>query len=333
MLPWGFHVTMDWAPNKDRVHAVAAAAAWTRSKGMPMQVAQIFVTAPKKRVLVMSPTEADSFKVMLERENLRCIAHGSYLDCPWNGAPHTQTFLREELDIVGRAGIEGVVIHLDSAVAHSPVALSKTNRAVYPVLPKILRVGSGRGLEWKDAVVPSTGRAPYLYLESGHVKPEKSWYSRGDEFGKTWYDAYHYVHRSLLSSDGEENAQRAAEKVGLVLDTAHLSSCGVVLNTVTSAQSWISGFESYAAGLIQRRGGFWIHLNDSALPPGNGADEHAALGQGTIWSSDKGGLREILHWARRREIPCILERSGDINVARPKIEQDMSVIYHELSRI
>jgi endonuclease IV len=54
-----------------------------------------------------------------------------------------------------------------------------------------------------------------------------------------------------------------------------------------------------------------IHLNDSATLFGGKNDRHAELKKGYIFNAKMGGsveaLKEILEWASKNSVPCILE--------------------------
>ena len=58
-----------------------------------------------------------------------------------------------------------------------------------------------------------------------------------------------------------------------------------------------------------------LHLNDSATPFDGKNDRHADIGTGYLFDPKLGGsneaLKEILEWANKKSIPCILETHRD----------------------
>ena len=185
-----------------RVARAAAAEADFRVRAV-----QIFVAGPHTRTMTMRPGEADELKAYLADTRLVAIAHGTYMDFPWNGAPHSIRFIREELDMCSRAGISGLVIHLGKPGTEE----------VVKHLPRLAPNGSG---------------APVVFLEIPHVKPDNSLYETPEKLAALF--------RAVRAHDPD------LCRFGLCIDTAHLWSCGVDLRTFESAEDWLRRLEAVA---------------------------------------------------------------------------------------
>lgn len=124
-----------------------------------------------------------------------------------------------------------------------------------------------------------------------------------NHLGHTWQDL-HRLYEALDKS-----------KVGLCIDTQHAFSAGM------------SKFENYedvvrvwdASEAINGHGISMLHLNDSLVSFGDGADRHAPLGTGHIWGSRDNGLQAIIRIARDSNLDLISETSdvmSDIAIVR-----------------
>jgi endonuclease IV len=104
-------------------------------------------------------------------------------------------------------------------------------------------------------------------------------------------------------------------KIGLCVDTAHLSSIGVNLSTYDECRAWLNTLPDV-----------WtmFHLNDSKSTPGSGVDRHEVLTKGVIWSNTKrpDGIDAILEYATARKQILILERdeiNSDISILEKRL--------------
>jgi endonuclease IV len=190
---------------------IRAAAAAARGSGFAATVFQVFVAGPRARAFTVTEDEADELRAFLApRPHLRVIAHGTFTDVPWNGAPHAAKFIRLELERCQRARIEGLVIHLGRT---PPATVAK-------VVPRLL-----------------TADAPdvLLYLETPAVKAAASHYESPEKLAALF--------RRLRKADP------GLCRLGLCIDTAHLWSSGVDLSSYEGAEAWLARLEACAADL------------------------------------------------------------------------------------
>ena len=211
-----------FGPHADRVHAVAAG----NKKGRPSITAhiqaaraaaasvdfdarsfQVFVAGPRNMSMTLREEEADELRAFLDTNHrLQVVAHGTYGDYPWYGAPYPAKFIRMELEACERAGISGLVVHLGKpGVAE-----------VMKYIPRLV----------------TTARGVLIFLETPAVKPASSNYETPEKLA-TLFGAIRTIDPTLC-------------KFGLCIDTAHLWSCGVDLSSFEDAEEWIRRLEAVA---------------------------------------------------------------------------------------
>ena len=93
------------------------------------------------------------------------------------------------------------------------------------------------------------------------------------------------------------------DRVGVCLDTQHLWASGYGYDTPEAMDKLVDAFDA-AVGLDRLR---CLHLNDSKVPFGAGADRHENLGEGHIGD---GPLSVFLGHPRLQGLPAILEIAG-----------------------
>lgn len=299
-----------FGPHVDRVHAkssgrpsitehIRAARASAAAVDFDARVFQVFVAGPRNLAMTMRPEEADELKKYLDgasagagagagagasagagagtdagantKPRLAVVAHGTYMDFPWHGKPHPAHFIRQELEMCARAGIFGLVVHLGKP----PIA------EVMKYIPRLI----------------SAERETLIYLEVPHVKPENSHYETPEKLAALF--------REIRTID------KTLCRFGLCIDTAHLWSCGVDLQSFEDGEDWLRRLEAVADVIPPDR--IIFHLNDSLDTRGSGIDHHAALLEGKIWGEYKdqpaqSGLAAFVNYAVRNNIPTILER-------------------------
>ena len=272
---FGPHVSRARAPKRrgrpSIVEHIRAARAAAAEADFDAQAFQVFIAGPRNRTVTLRGEEADELRAYLDRTKLVAVAHGTYADYPWSGAPYISKFIRLELELCARAGILGLVIHLGKP----PVA------TVMKFLPRLLSPQS-------EALV---------FLEVPHVKPEDSHYETPEKLAKL-FEAVRRLDPTLC-------------KFGLCIDTAHLWSCGVDLQSFEDAEAWIRRLEAVADVIPPGR--IMLHLNDSHSERGSGLDRHAPLLGGKIWAEyadrpQHSGLAAFVDYAVRHETLVILER-------------------------
>jgi endonuclease IV len=245
---------------------------------------QIFVVGPQSFKPTVVGDEITACKEVLDSQNCACVIHGAYVDNPWgdkptrNGAIHN---IKYELDIAAQIGASGVIIHLGNNTMQG-------NNLQY-VLERI-----------DTTLDPSVMEKTILWLEIHAAKQSAGTFETVEKL------------RALFDTIESFNLKHL--RVGLCVDTAHLFSCGLSLNTYDIAMQWFENLSKHIKVNIM------LHLNDSASTLGSGKDEHSELTEGKIWgeySSEHGkpiedsGLLAILNWAQMNKTMIILERNYD----------------------
>ena len=284
------------AARRNIVERIEEERARARAEGFDARGFQIFVAGPRSQTLTLRDAEVGQLRGLVDADpGLRVIAHGTYLDYPWYGKPFPAKFIRRELDLCARAGIAGLVIHLGKPDVSE----------VVKYLPNLL------------AGHPAAGHPrPLLYLETPHVKPENSLYETPEKLGK------------LFRAIREKEDPRLC-RLGLCVDTAHLWSCGVDLQSYEAADAWLTRLAGEADAIPFDR--LMFHLNDSHDECGSGLDHHAALLEGKIWKDYAGapqdsGLAAFVDFVERHDLVAILERNGQPEELRADLNADYGVL-------
>ena len=275
---------MSFGPHVNRYHAegarpsivehleVAREEALTGA-GIVVKAAAIFVGGPKNREITLHPGERAPLREYIKRTGTRVIAHSSYSAAPWRGDPDAARYICEELSVCQEAGITGLVVHLPKL----PVAR---------VMDYIARL---RNLDAPDV---------RLYLETPAVRPTESYYETPEKLAQLFTEI-----RRELDPD--------LAHFGLCIDSAHLWTCGIDLQSYEAADAWLHGLEAVAD--VIPHAAVIIHLNDSERPRGVGPDMHAGLAVGKIWEGhrnnlEESGLAAFTDYAQRHGTAVILER-------------------------
>jgi len=273
---FGPHVNREYAKGKRpsivahirRARAIAAGA------GFRARAVQVFVAGPRNLNVTMTGEEEAQLKKYVADEKIVALAHGTYLASPWGGNAYFEKFIRTELQICGRAGAAGLVVHLGTPPP----------KVVVAALPRL--------------VVPALKNETRLYLEVPHVKPQNSHYETPEKL-------------AALFAAVRAGVDPGLGHFGLCVDTAHLWSCGVDLGGYGAARAWLDGLEAVAGVIPPDRVVF--HLNDSKDGRGSGLDHHETLGRGRIWAPyaddlKASGLAAFVEYAVKHDTPTILER-------------------------
>lgn len=100
------------------------------------------------------------------------------------------------------------------------------------------------------------------------------------------------------------------KRIKFCIDTCHIFVSGYPIHKPGGWNAYVKQFQSVIGKKIAV-----IHLNDSATPFDGKNDRHDTIGEGYIFDEKKGGsliaLKEILQWADKNNIPCILETPGN----------------------
>ena len=109
---------------------------------------------------------------------------------------------------------------------------------------------------------------------------------------------------------------------GLCIDSAHLWTAGVSMQSYEEADTYLKSFEEHS---ILPPSCIMFHLNDSERTFGHGPDSHAPLCLGHIWEKYRStlkhsGIAAIVDFAKRHDSCVILERHSDINLLKNDYE-------------
>lgn len=275
---------MSFGPHVNRYHAKgqrpsitahieAARREAEHDAGFRMTAASIFVGGPHDRRINLQETEGDELKGYIARTEMVVIAHSSYSAVPWRGDPDAAAFIRKEAGICQASGVSGLVVHLPKL----PIA------SVAKYIPRLYS---------PDA--PDVR----IYLEIPPVRPGESYYETPKKLAALF---------RMIRSGLDENLSH----FGLCIDTAHLWTCGIDVQSYEAAENWLAELEAISD--VIPHDCVMIHLNDSLRLRGVGPDAHAPLAEGKIWESyrgklDKSGLAAFTDYAQRHDTPVILER-------------------------
>lgn len=311
---------------------------------------QVFVAGPRTMKFTVDLEEAQDLKRTLQELNAAGkptwgIAHGTYQDVPWPKQDKSGKYeyranfkwvlkwIRIELRRTASAGLAGLVLHLhttppeevlrvlpfllpsvppdqgmpadvsfvhdvttadESAVtggseeesAHEITQLSKWNC-------HFRNEGSVRD----GTPQPNCVR---LYLETPAVLPKNSHYESPQKLARLFRGIREQVDPFLLY-------------YGLCIDTAHIWASGVDISSLEKASAWLAELEKVHSIIPPHA--IVFHLNDNKHPLGSGKDHHAPVFHGEVWGQyidnrEKSGLVAFLDYARRYNVPTILERKG-----------------------
>lgn len=245
--------------------------------------AQIFVVGPQSHHETLTDQDKYALREYCEHEDVTLYIHGAYIDYPWTRESDACYNIKVEMQIASELGASGVIVHLG--------------------------VGADRA-ETISSVLSQIENAAYseviLWLEVQASKPSTHTYETPEKIA------------SLFSRVRKCNLKHL--QVGLCVDTAHLHSCGVSLQSRLDAAEW---FNEVLPVIPRSMSGpqVMIHLNDSSSEVGSGVDVHANLCAGNIWSRyhptsgdlpfEESGLAYILELAQQQHIAIVMERNVD----------------------
>jgi endonuclease IV len=254
-------------------HIKAAMQMVENEAGFKMTAAALFVGGPHNRKIILSAPEIIEMRDFIEASGQAVIAHSSYTAVPWRGDPDAAKFIREEAAVCQAAGIAGLVVHLPKM----PV------KNVLPYIPRLL-----------NPEAPTVR----IFLEIPAVRPRESFYETPEKI-------------SALFKGLRADIDPELRHFGLCVDTAHLWTCGVPLQSYAEADGWLTELEMTSAIIPHEV--VMIHLNDSLRALGVGPDAHAALTHGRIWEEYQNritdsGLAAFTDYAQRHNTITIIER-------------------------
>lgn len=262
--------------------AVKEAVELVRNYGFARTAVQFFATGPQSFKLNFDANDAVELASYLGAAGVTAVIHGSYLDHPWSGSRHASIHnIKQEMTIAAELGATGVIVHLGAGAADAV-----TCAAVLERIDKLL----------SDDVKASC----VLWLEINAARAGQSTFETPEKLRRL----FTHIRAANINS----------LKVGLCVDTAHLHSCGVTLDTYEAAEEWFRALPDSVP--------YMLHLNDSAATGGSGKDVHEVLCRGNIWGAfnpervdalpmESSGLVAVLDWATASNATVILERDED----------------------
>ncbi len=247
--------------------------------GVSNPSAQIFVSGPRTYAETLTLEDKNAIRKFVADNNIRLVIHGAYIDYPWTKSLQSINNVKTEMQIAYHLGATGVIVHLGAG------AYSDDNLQF--------------ALEEIGNIPDDVRENVILWLEINTAKPSPLTYETPAKL-KRLFDRCEVLNTRKL-------------KLGLCIDTAHLYSCGVSLDTDTAAKQWLDELPDVPV---------MMHLNDSASELGSGVDLHFKLCGGGIWKDyhpvkgklpiENSGLTYILGWAEMHDINVILERDESV---------------------
>jgi len=240
---------------------------------------QIFVSNPRAWAGPRyDEDEVERFREALTESGLRpCVAHLSYIGnvAAWNPVVlrRTRELLLETVRACDSLGVDLLVVH----------------------------TGAG-GPQSRDAALQAAAASYRLAVEEADVVRVVAELMAGTAGAVA----------SLPAEAEELLAAVADERLGLVLDTAHLFAAGVAideLDGVTALSDELRG-----RGLASRLS--LVHANDSVFERGAHRDRHTDIGDGLIGEA---GWRALTRDALLQSVPWVLETPGDAERQRADI--------------
>lgn len=294
-MPLGFHVSKSGLVNgkkKSRAipDALRADMEYLRGFGITSPCAQIFVSGPQNFNETLSDQDKIATRQFVNETGIDLVIHGAYVDNPWSRAQGSIHNIKQEMRVCALIGASGVIVHLAAGAA--------SDDNLRYVLEEIANIEE------------NVSASVILWLEIHTAKPSGFTYETPEKLNALF-------ERIARIDTGHL-------RVGLCIDTAHLFSCGMALDTYNAATVWLSQLPKVP---------IMLHLNDSASKLGSGIDKHAVLCEGELWRSyhperghlpiENSGLVAILNWAESNSIMTILERDPEDTVKDLRLIQSL----------
>ncbi len=248
-----------------------------RAKERKCETIQLFSRNPRGwSYSPLNPEDVEIFKRELKESNIYPVfIHLPYLPNlgTWKKELYEKSLisLKEEILRAEILGIEYVVMHPGSS---SGTGFEESARRI---------------IEGINRVIEETETKTMILLENTS--------GEGNEIGKD-FDEIKYIIEGVIDE----------EKVGVVLDTAHLFEAGYPIHTADGLEKTLKEFDK-KIGLHKLK---LLHLNDSKTPLGSKKDRHWHIGEGEI---GREGFRRIVNHPMLRDLPGIMEtprkKTGD----------------------
>lgn len=246
---------------------------------------QIFTGSPQSldpgKLFKAGEKELEEIKKYSEKNDFPIFVHAKYLlNFSKPLIPKNKIFLiryTQDLDLSVKMGLKGVVLHFGTASNGMNREEARENM-VKSIISCLDHAN-------KKAV-------PILETSSGE----------GNYIGRT-IEGMNGIYRDL--------PKKYQRRVKFCIDTCHIFVAGYPIQKPGGWKKYITEFEK----VIGKKKIAVLHLNDSATPYDGKNDRHADIGTGYLFDPKLGGskeaLKEILEWANKKSIPCILETHRD----------------------
>ena len=167
----------------------------------------------------------------------------------------------------------------------------------------VLHIGFKNDLTEEEAIQNLIANITHIikYMPDGIMLALETSACRGSEMGCTLEQLY-----TIWEGIKQKNRDvDLLQKVGFVIDTAHLFSSGYDISTLSGITEYIKQFDR----LIGLKHICVFHINDSKYKLGAKRDEHMGIGYGSIFNTDSGmkSLNYIKTCCIKNNIPMILE--------------------------
>ena len=168
----------------------------------------------------------------------------------------------------------------------------------------VLHIGFKNDLTEEEAIHNLIANITHIvkHMPDGIMLALETSACRGSEMGCT-LEQLSTIWEGIKNND--KNNRMYSNKVGFVIDTAHLFSSGYDISTLSGITEYIKQFDR----LIGLKHICVFHINDSKYKLGAKRDEHMGIGYGSIFNTDSGmkSLNYIKTCCIKNNIPMILE--------------------------
>jgi len=167
----------------------------------------------------------------------------------------------------------------------------------------VLHIGFKNDLSEAEAIQNLIANITHIikYMPDGIILALETSACRGSEMGCT-LEQLSTIWKGIKQKNRDVGL---LQKVGFVIDTAHLFSSGYDISTLSGITEYIKQFDS----MIGLKHICAFHINDSKYKLGAKKDEHMGIGYGNIFNTDSGmkSLKYIKSLCIKKNIPMILE--------------------------
>lgn len=284
--------------------------------------AQIFtgsnMTASLKAKHQLTPVEIQAIRTFRANTGMALVIHAVYVlnFCSWpptsGRIQYAHTNLRWDLTQAQKLGGGIVVLHIGNKMA-------LTREQAYENMAANIR----HTLKWMRTNTPDVR----LCLETPAGQGTQI-ATNLDDLAELWHlicgTKNTKISRGKQGANPDNSHNPAAitplstaetKMLGICIDTAHLFAAGVDIRTPKGLKDYLQEFDQLIGLQFLRS----IHLNDSRQQFDSRKDQHTGLADGYIFKDDHclSVIRELVRFAKQRQIPIILETHRAGSVANP----------------